>query len=75
MLFSELYGARVRNRDGALLGRVHAVHCEGGKITRLGVGSGALLRRLNRRARERRIAWDKVIALRDGEVIVDHPEK
>ena len=71
MLFSELYGARVRSRDGAVLGRVRAVHIRRGQLTQLGLGSGALLHRLTRRARERRIAWDKVVALKDGEVVVE----
>ena len=71
MRFSDLYGARVRRRDGVVLGRVRAVHVRDGKLTHLGLGSGALLLRLSRRARERRIAWDKVIALRKGEVIVE----
>lgn len=71
MRFSDLYGAPVRSRDGAALGRVHAVHVREGEITQLGVGSGALLRRLTRRASERRIAWEKVVALVDGAVIVE----
>ncbi len=70
MLFSELYRARVRSRDGVLLGRVRAVHCQDGEIVQLGIGAGALLRRLSGRVREHRIAWDKVIEVRDGEVIV-----
>jgi len=70
MLFSDLYGARVRSRDGVLLGRVRAIHCKSGRITQLGIGGGALLRRLDRRTRERRIAWEKVIELRDGELRV-----
>ena len=71
MRFSDLYGTRVRSRDGTLLGRVRAVHVRDGALTQLGLGGGALLHRLTRRARERRIAWDKVVALRDGEVIVE----
>jgi sporulation protein YlmC with PRC-barrel domain len=71
MRFSDLYRARVRTSDGALLGRVRAVHVSDGKLTELGLGGAALLHRLTRRARERRIAWDKVIALKDGEIIVE----
>ncbi len=70
MLFSDLYGARVRTRDGVVLGRVRAIHCRDGAITQLGVGGGAVLRRLTRRASERHVAWDKVVALGDGELIV-----
>jgi hypothetical protein len=70
MRFSDLYCAKVRSEDGLVLGRVRAIHCREGRITRIGVGSGALLHRLTRRARERHIAWDKVIGLRNGEVIV-----
>ena len=71
MRFSDLYDAKVRTRGGDLIGRVHEVTCEAGRVTSLGVGAGSLLQRLTGGRKGRRIAWDKVIETRPGAVIVE----
>jgi sporulation protein YlmC with PRC-barrel domain len=71
MLLSDLHNARVRTEDGKALGRVREVHCAKGRITALGVGPGALRRHFTGHGRGRRIAWEKVVEVKGGEVIVD----
>ena len=71
MRLSDLYDARVRDEKGKALGRVHEVHCKDGRVTTLGIGPGALLERLTGGSRGRRIAWEKVVKARRGEIVVD----
>jgi len=71
MRLAELYGARVRTRDGESVGRVREVLCKDGKVSWLGVGAGTLLQRLTGGRHGRRIAWDKVVEIGPGEVTVE----
>jgi sporulation protein YlmC with PRC-barrel domain len=71
MLLSDLHNARVRTGDGKVLGRVREVHCAKGRITALGIGPGALRRHFTGHGGGRRIAWEKVVAVKAGEVIVE----
>lgn len=71
MRLAELYGAPVRTREGKALGRVREVLCKEGKVTWLGVGAGTLLQRLTGGERGRRIAWNKVVEIGRGGVIVE----
>ena len=71
MLLSDLHNARVRSGDGKVLGRVREVHCAKGKIAALGIGPGALRRHFTGHGGGRRIAWEKVVEVKGGEVIVE----
>lgn len=71
MLLSDLYGARVRSRDGAALGRVREVVCDKGAVTHLGLGAATWLERLTGRPRGRRIAWSAVISVKGRTIVVE----
>ena len=67
---SDLRGKRIRSLDGERLGRVHEVHCEGGKVTALMCGPASLIERWTARTKGRRIPWEAVRRIdRDGVVI------
>ncbi|MEA3063184.1 MAG: hypothetical protein QOJ94_2965 [Sphingomonadales bacterium] len=70
MRLGELYDAPVRTEDGERLGAVHEVYAEGGRVVGLGVGAANLLERLLYRRRGRQVAWDDVVAIEDGTIIV-----
>jgi sporulation protein YlmC with PRC-barrel domain len=68
--FADLYGAPVRSRSGARLGRLRELYCLGGEVTHIGVGLRTLAERLTGKG-GRRIPWSRVAAIREGEVIVE----
>jgi sporulation protein YlmC with PRC-barrel domain len=68
--FADLYGARVRSRGGARLGRLRELYCRGGEVTHIGVGLRTLAERLTGRGGHR-IPWSRVAAIRGGEIIVE----
>jgi sporulation protein YlmC with PRC-barrel domain len=70
MRLSDLRNAKVRTVDGKRLGRVHEVHCEGGRITALTCGPGSLIESLTARRHGRRIPWEYVLEIARKEVIV-----
>jgi sporulation protein YlmC with PRC-barrel domain len=70
MRLSEIYGMPVRTRDGDSLGRVREIHCEQGKVARLGIGAGSLIERLTGSRKGRHVAWDDVLEIRRGEIVV-----
>jgi sporulation protein YlmC with PRC-barrel domain len=70
MRLGELYDAPVRTEDGERLGCVHEVYAEGGRVVKLGVGAANLLERLLYRRRGRQVAWDDVVAIEGGTIIV-----
>jgi sporulation protein YlmC with PRC-barrel domain len=70
MRLSELRDAKVRTLDGDVLGRVHEVHCQDGKITALTCGAGSFIERLTAKKHGRRIPWESVCKVRKGEVVV-----
>lgn len=70
MRLAELYGMRVVDGSGRSQGRVREVHCEGGEVTRLGLGSGTLLQRLTGGREGRLIAWSDVTAVKQGALVV-----
>lgn len=77
MRLSDLRDKKVRTLDGELLGRVHEVHCDGGRVTALMCGAGSLIERLIDRRAGRRIAWECVRRINDREIVVttDPPKK
>ena len=67
---SDLRGAKVRTLDGELLGRVHEVHCDNGRVTALTCGAGSVIEELTAKRHGRRIPWECVRKLTNGEIIV-----
>ncbi|HEX6741009.1 MAG TPA: PRC-barrel domain-containing protein [Sphingomicrobium sp.] len=57
---SDLRDKPVRSLDGERLGRVHEVHCEGGRVIALMCGAGSLVERWTGRSKGRRIEWEAV---------------
>nr|NUR36618.1 hypothetical protein [Sphingomonas sp.] len=77
MLLSELRGKKVRSLDGETLGRVHEVHCDGGRVTALMCGPGSFVERLTARKEGRRIPWEFVKRVERDAVVVaaDPPQR
>ena len=74
---SDLRDAKVRTLDGELLGRLHEVHCDGGRVVAIMCGPGGLIERWTARQQGRRIPWEYVKRIGRGEVIVapDPPQR
>ena len=74
---SDLRDAKVRTFDGDVLGRVHEVHCDGGKIVALTCGPGSFIERLTAKNHGRRIPWEYVRKVEHREVTVtpDPPQR
>jgi sporulation protein YlmC with PRC-barrel domain len=70
MRLGELYDAPVRTEEGERLGCVHEVYAEGGKVVKLGVGAANLLERLLYRREGKQVAWEDVVAIEGGTIIV-----
>ena len=77
MRLSDLRDRKVRTLDGDVLGRVHEVHCDGGKIVALTCGAGSFIERLTAREHGRRIPWENVLKVADNGVVVttDPPKR
>jgi sporulation protein YlmC with PRC-barrel domain len=60
MRLSDFHNAKVRTLDGDMIGRVHEVHCDNGRIIALMCGPGSFIERLTARKRGRRIPWEYV---------------
>ena len=58
MRLSDLRDKKVTTLDGEDLGRVHEVHCDGGRITALMCGPASLIERLTAKTDGRRIPWE-----------------
>lgn len=69
MRLSELRDKKVRSLDGETLGRVHEVHCEGGRVTAIMCGSASIIERWTAREAGRRIPWEFVKRI-DADAIV-----
>ena len=74
MRLSDLRGLKVRSLDGETLGRVHEVHCDGGKVIALMCGAASLIERWTAREEGRRVPWDQVKRI-DPDAIVISDEK
>jgi sporulation protein YlmC with PRC-barrel domain len=70
MRLSDLRNKPVVDEDGRTLGRVHEVHCEGGRVTALKIGPGGLIERLTAKSEGGRIAWECVISISDRQIRV-----
>lgn len=74
---SDLRDSEVRTLDGERLGRVHEVHCDGGRITALTCGPGSFIERLTAKDHGRRIPWEYVRRVSQRVVVVtpDPPQR
>lgn len=70
MRLSDLRDAKLRRLDGKLLGKVHEVHCDDGRITALSYGPASFLERLTANSRGKRIAWGCVRRVERDQIIV-----
>ena len=77
MRLSDLRDACIRSLDGERLGRVHEVHADGGRIVALMCGPASLLESLTGKRGGRRIPWECVCRIADGEIFVtpDSPKR
>ena len=77
MRLSDLRDSKVRGLDGEMLGRVHEVHTERGTVVALTCGPGSLIERLTAKKHGRRIPWECVVRIRNGDVFVtpDPPQR
>ena len=77
MRLSDLRDKKVRSLDGETLGRVHEIHCVGGKVTAFMCGPGSLVERWTGRREGRRIPWEFVKRIEADAIVVasDPPKK
>ena len=75
MRLSDLRDKPIRTLDGKRVGRVHEVHCEGGKITALKCGPGSLIERLTDKSEGRRIPWEAVRRIDAKAIVISDPPK
>ena len=67
---SDLRDAKIRSLDGDMLGRVHEVHSEKGRIVALTCGAGSWLESLTGKRGGRRIPWECVVKVEGGQVVI-----
>ena len=68
MRLSDLRDKKIRAADGALLGRVHEVHCESGRVVALMCGSISLIERWTAHKHGRKIPWERVRKVDEDEI-------
>ena len=74
MRLSDLRDKTVCTSDGEKLGRVHEVHCDGGRLVALMVGAGSWIERMTAKRKGRRIAWEDVQSVGDKVITVGPPK-
>jgi sporulation protein YlmC with PRC-barrel domain len=74
---SYLRDTKIRTLDGELLGRVHEVHCDGGRVVALTCGPGSFIESLTAKKQGRRIPWECVRKVDRKEIVVtpDPPQR
>jgi sporulation protein YlmC with PRC-barrel domain len=77
MRLSELRNIEVKTLDGELLGRVHEVHVEDGRVSAVTCGPGSFIERLTATKKGRRIPWECVRKIEREQIIVtpDPPQR
>src|SRR5437763_6565828 len=77
MRLSDFCDVRVKTLDGEMLGRVHEVHVERGRVTALTCGAGSFIERLTAKKHGRRIPWGCVVKIGPKEIVVapDPPQR
>jgi sporulation protein YlmC with PRC-barrel domain len=71
MRLSELRDKKVKSLDGQALGRVHEVHCDGGKVVALMCGPGSFIERWTGQSEGRRVAWTSVRRIERDAIVVE----
>jgi sporulation protein YlmC with PRC-barrel domain len=70
MRLTDVRHKEVRTLDGERLGRVFEVHCEGGTVTALMVGTGSLWERFTAKRGGQRIPWERVKRIEAKAILV-----
>jgi len=70
MRLSELRDKEVRTLDGEILGRVHEVHCDKGRVVALMCGVRGFIERWTAKGEGRRIAWECVRKIERDQIVV-----
>ena len=70
MRLSDLRDKKIKTLDGEILGRVHEVHCDGGRVTALMCGALSFIERLTAKQHGRRVPWDRVVRVDEGAVVI-----
>jgi sporulation protein YlmC with PRC-barrel domain len=73
----ELRGRKIRTLDGESLGRVHEIHCDGGRVIALMSGPGSFIERWTAKKEGRRIPWECVVRIERQHILVvpDPPQR
>ena len=74
---TDLRTKKIVTLDGKSFGRVHEVHCDGGRVTALMSGPGSFIERLTAKKKGRRIPWECVVRVEPKQVVVtpDPPQR
>jgi sporulation protein YlmC with PRC-barrel domain len=70
MRLSDLRDKKVRMLDGETIGRVHDVHCDGGRVVALMCGAPSLIERLTAKPHGRRVPWRDVLRVDKDAVVI-----
>ena len=70
MRLSALRDKKVKTLDGEMLGRIHEVHCDKGKIVALTCGPGSFIERWTARNAGRSIPWKSVLRIERDAIVV-----
>ena len=74
MRLSDLRDKKVKTLDGKIVGRVHEVQCDHGRVVALMCGAPSLIERLTAKAHGRRVPWEEVVRV-DEKAVVIGPKK
>ena len=74
---SQLRDSKIRTLDGEYLGRLHEVHCDGGRVVALMSGPGSFVERWTAKKEGRRIPWECVVRIERQHILVvpDPPQR
>lgn len=70
MRLSDLRDKKVKTLDGELIGRVHEVHCDGGRVVALMCGAPSFIERLTAKTHGRRVPWEDVVRIGKDAVVI-----
>ena len=70
MRLSDLRDKKVTTLDGDVVGRVHEVHCDSGRVVALICGALSFIERLTAKAHGRRVPWDEVVRVEKDALVV-----
>ena len=73
MRLSNLRDAKVKTLDGETLGRLHEVHCDGGRVIAIMCGPGSFIERWTAKKQGRRIPWEYVKRI-DRKLVIVAPD-